>query len=145
MHSLILTVTVICLAAIFYGAYCLYRKDRTKFNPAAPRAYRNRAVIATKPEVYCAHTDRPCRDRTFIFKYMYIENQWRAYVLRAPSAGGRKWNTFLTHLCPDWGNYCEGNFHISWNTPVTSMKDMQAIAHKWGDLYLRYIETGQRF
>lgn len=85
-----------------------------------------------------------CKDRKFIFKYMYVKGRWRAYVLRQPDIRGREWNTHIAHLDPDWGSYCNGCLHIDWVQPIKKLEDMQKVAHYWAGLSFRYIETGTR-
>lgn len=109
------------------------------------RVYQNGSINETKHSVYYAYSNNPEQDNRFVFKYMQIDGNWRAYVLRTPSHKERLWDNFHTHLDPDWGNYCGGARHVDWDTPVKTISDMQKISWRWADLCLRYIETGKQF
>lgn len=119
------------------------------------RVYTGGSVIETTPETYFANLNVVnlhgisrmkafCKDRKFIFKYMYVKGRWRAYVLRQPNTKEREWNTFIAHLDPDWGNYCDGCLHVDFDVPIKDLPEMQKVAHIWADLCFRYIETGTR-
>lgn len=119
------------------------------------RAYIGENAVETTPETYYANSNALsmhgisrikvlCKDRKYIFKYVYVKGRWRAYVLRQPDTKGREWNTFIAHLDPDWGDYCDGCLHVDWDQPIKKLEDMQKVAHYWADLCFRYIETGTR-
>lgn len=87
------------------------------------RVYTGGNVIETTPETYFANLNVVnlhgvacmkafCKDRKFIFKYVYVEGRWRAYVLRQPDTRGHEWNTHIAHLDPDLGNHCNSYLHI---------------------------------
>lgn len=118
------------------------------------RVYMGGNVIETAQETYFANPTKIdlhgvsrmkvlCKDRKFIFKYVYVGGRWRAYVLRQPDTKER-WNTFIAHLDPDWGNYCDGCLHVDFYPPIIKLEEMQKVAHIWADECFQYIETGRR-
>ena len=100
------------------------------------------ATEETGPMIYYANVPRGRRasDKEFRFNYRKVGGSWRAYIVRMPSLGGRSDGLAATHRHIDNGHY-----YICWDTPVSTLQDMQNISRAWGDGILKYILTGERF
>ena len=65
----------------------------------------------------------------------------RAYILRMPSLCGRPSDGHTTHRWSD----ADGNHWVCWDSPVTSLTEMQSVSRLWADSVQEYIATGKRF
>lgn len=77
--------------------------------------------------------------KTFRFKYVKINDSWRAYILGHTYYFGRNASAHATHRIYDNGYY------ICWDRPVAYLDDMVSISEKWAEETLRYIRTGKGF
>lgn len=97
--------------------------------------------------IYYANDLHGRTDREYRFNYKRVydssfgEYSWRAYILRMPSLAGRDPDLHKTHRWTD-GN---GHYWVCWDSPVNTLKDMQAISRVWADSVQEYIATGKRF
>jgi hypothetical protein len=108
---------------------------------------RPRSQNATAPGVYYADNPHGRKDCAYRFDYKYVYDTqlntktWRAYILRMPSLCGRSGDGHSVHRWSD----ANGNYWVCWDSPVNSLKDMQAISRFWANNVQEYIATGKRF
>ena len=95
----------------------------------------------TGPMVYYANNPHGRKDCEYRFNYKKVGNTWRAYILRMPSLCGRDSDLHKTHRFTDG----HGTYWVCWDTPVNSLKDMQAISRVWANSVQEYIATGKLF
>lgn len=90
--------------------------------------------------VYLANGN--ARDNVFLFnyRYVYVSGSWRAYIERMPDLQGRDASGHKTHRLWDGDKP-----YVCWDTPVSTLEDMQTVSKVWGDNIIRYIRTGQTF
>lgn len=58
-----------------------------------------------------------------------------------PSLCGRPSDGHTTHRWSD----ADGNHWVCWDSPVTSLTEMQSVSRLWADSVQEYIATGKRF
>lgn len=95
----------------------------------------------TGPMIYYADNPHNRRDCEYRFNYKKVDGSWRAYILRMPSLSGRDGDLHTTHRFTDG----HGTYWVCWDTPVSSLKDMQTISRVWANNVQEYIATGKRF
>lgn len=100
-----------------------------------------RSPDETGPMVYYANNPHGRRDCEYRFNYKKVGGSWRAYILRMPSLCGRDGDLHKTHRFTDG----HGAYWVCWDSPVNSLKDMQAISRVWANSVQEYIATGKHF
>lgn len=100
-----------------------------------------RSENETGPMVYYADNPHGRRDCEYRFNYKRENGSWRAYIVRMPSLCGRSGDLHTTHRFTD----NRGRYWVCWDTPVTSLKDMQTISRVWANSIQEYIATGKKF
>lgn len=80
----------------------------------------------------------------YVFLYQFKPtsegtNGWYAYILKMPDFNGRESNTHITHRFLDKN----GTYYICWNGHVRTIEEMRSIAHRFAEIILKYIETGE--
>lgn len=90
--------------------------------------------------VYFANDNHNQRDKEYRFNYKKVSGSWRAYIIKMPSLGNRDSSGAVTHRL-----YDNGNPYVCWDSPVATLRDMQAISKVWADSIQEYIATGKRF
>ena len=97
--------------------------------------------------VYFANDKHGRADREYRFNYKRVYDSkfekycWRAYIVRMPSLCGRDPDLHKTHRFTNGNGQC----WVCWDSPVNSLKDMQAISRVWADSLQEYIATGKTF
>lgn len=141
------------LLAIFVVAagrvgYLIYQNNRHPEQAAASAAAARRDPHGeTGPMIYFANDAHGRADREYQFNYKWVydnnihANTWRAYILRMPSLGGRPSDGHSTHRWSD----ANGNHWVCWDSPITSLTEMQSVSRLWADSVQEYIATGKRF
>lgn len=109
------------------------------------RTVQSPAPIIALPEetgvmVYFANDNHNQRDKEYRFNYKKVSGSWRAYIIKMPSLGNRDSSGAVTHRL-----YDNGNPYVCWDSPVATLRDMQAISKVWADSIQEYIATGKRF
>lgn len=97
-------------------------------------------VTETPPMIYYANDRHGRGDKEYRFHYKKVGGSWRAYILRMPSLGNRDSSGVATHRLYDGGRP-----YVCWDSPVNSLRDMQAVSKVWADHIQEYIATGRRF
>lgn len=97
-------------------------------------------------EMYHSNDQHGTGNNSYLFSYKFKRSSggevgWYSYILKMPDFNGRDDSTHRTHRVKD----VDGSYYISWNGPVHTLKDMQAISHIWADKLQEYIETGKPF
>lgn len=101
----------------------------------------------TGPMIYYANDNHGREDREYKFKYKWVYDAqlsaytWRAYILRMPDLCGRPSDGHSTHRWNDGA----GNHWICWDSPLTSLSEIQSVSRVWADSLQEYIATGKRF
>lgn len=138
----------VVLAVIGITAFCkvtyqVYRSrstdDHSSNTPISSNQYRSQDE--TGPMVYYANNPHGRRDCEYRFNYKKVGGSWRAYILRMPGLCGRDGDLHKTHRFTDG----HGAYWVCWDSPVNSLKDMQAISRVWANSVQEYIATGKRF
>lgn len=93
------------------------------------------------PMVYYATRDYGLDDSEYRFKYVKVDNAWRAYIKKMPDLRGRVSSGHSTHRY--WDN--DNQPYICWDTPVTKLSEIQAVSKLWADSIQEYIATGKLF
>lgn len=99
------------------------------------------------PMIYYANDAHGREDREYKFKYKWVydpqlnAHTWRAYILRMPDLCGRPSDGHSTHR---WNDEA-GNHWICWDSPLTSLSEIQSVSRVWADSLQEYIATGKRF
>lgn len=97
--------------------------------------------------VYYANDRHGRSDREYRFNYKKVYDTqfqkycWRAYIVRMPSLCGRDPDLHKTHRFTNGS----GQYWVCWDSPVNTLKDMQAISRVWADSLQEYIATGKLF
>ena len=97
--------------------------------------------------IYFANDAHGRADREYQFNYKWVydnnvhANTWRAYILRMPSLGNRPSDGHSTHRWSD----ANGNHWVCWDSPISSLTEMQSVSRLWADSVQEYIATGKRF
>lgn len=97
--------------------------------------------------VYFANDKHGRSDREYRFNYKRVYDSnfqkhcWRAYIVRMPSLCGRDPDLHKTHRFTNGS----GQYWVCWDSPVNTLKDMQAISRVWADSLQEYIATGKLF
>ena len=141
------------LLAIFVVAagrvgYLIYQNNRHPEQAAASAATARRDPHGeTGPMIYFANNAHGRTDREYQFNYKWVYDgtlhayTWRACILRMPSLCGRPSDGHTTHRWSD----ADGNHWVCWDSPVTSLTEMQSVSRLWADSVQEYIATGKRF
>lgn len=141
------------LLAIFVVAagrvgYLIYQNNRHPEQAAASAATARRDPHGeTGPMIYFANDAHGRADREYQFNYKWVYDgslhayTWRACILRMPSLCGRPSDGHTTHRWSD----ADGNHWVCWDSPVTSLTEMQSVSRLWADSVQEYIATGKRF
>ena len=95
-------------------------------------------VNETGTVTYYAKNPHGLADKEYRFYYKKVGDSWRAYILRTPSLRNRDASGYSTYRIYDRN----GSAYVSWNYPVKSLADMQAISKVWADYLQEYIATG---
>lgn len=97
--------------------------------------------------VYFANDKHGLSDREYRFNYKRVYDSnfqkycWRAYIVRMPSLCGRDPDLHKTHRFTNGS----GQHWVCWDSPVDTLKGMQAISRVWADSLQEYIATGKEF
>ena len=147
-------VYVILIAIGFVAAckisYMLFKKSQNESTSVATQTQSNstkRNSNETGVMVYYANDRHSRSDREYHFNYKRVYDSnlqkytWRAYIVKMPSLCGRDPNLHKTHRFTN-GN---GQYWVCWDSPVNTLKDMQAISRVWADSVQEYIATGKLF
>ena len=78
----------------------------------------------------------------FVFRYIYVDSSWRAYIVSGPSYGYRSTDMHYTHRYYD----ASRNMHyVCWTRPLTRFADVIEISKVWARETTKYIATGEGF
>ena len=110
--------------------------------PSSRDATRSSEDTETDEMIYFANGGDQ-NDKEYRFKYKKVRGAWRAYITRTPSFRGRDTSGAVTHRYFDTDDHNKP--YICWDTPIYSLKDMQAVSRHWADCIQKYIATGERF
>lgn len=129
---------------------CQNRSDTSNAINATSRSQQNKSYDQMKirsnslselgPVVYFANNNHGLTDREYCFEYKKSNGTWRAYILRMPSLMGRNPSGLVTHRLFDGDKS-----YVCWDSPVSSLKDMQTISKVWAECMQEYIATGKSF
>lgn len=131
-------------------SYMLFKRSQNESTSVATQTQSNstkRNLNETGIMVYYANDRHGRSDREYHFNYKRVYDSnfqtytWRAYIVKMPSLCGRDQNLHKTHRFTN-GN---GQYWVCWDSPVNTLKDMQAISRVWADSVQEYIATGKPF
>lgn len=145
----------VILIAIGITAVCkitsMIIKKRNRQSSTTTTAHQNapehRNANETGAMVYYANDRHGRSDREYRFNYKKVYDTqfqkycWRAYIVRMPSLCGRDPDLHKTHRFTNGS----GQYWVCWDSPVNTLKDMQAISRVWADSLQEYIATGKLF
>ena len=145
----------VILIAIGITAICkitsMIIKKRNRRSSTTTTAHQNapehRNANETGVMVYYANDRHGRSDREYRFNYKkeydskFQKYCWRAYIIRMPSLCGRDPDLHKTHRFTNGS----GQYWVCWDSPVNTLKDMQAISRVWADSLQEYIATGKLF
>ena len=78
----------------------------------------------------------------FVFRYIYVDSSWRAYIVSSPNYGHRSTSMGDTHRYHDSNR----NMHyVCWTRPLTRFADVVEISKLWARETAKYIATGESF
>lgn len=136
----VIGITAVC--KVIYQVYQSRSVDSHSSNAVTPvSSNQRRSQDETGPMVYYANNPHGRKDCEYRFNYKKVDGSWRAYILRMPSLCGRDGDLHKTHRLTDG----HGSYWVCWDSPVNSLKDMQAISRVWANSVQEYIATGKRF
>lgn len=136
----VIGITAVC--KVIYQVYQSRSVDSHSSNAVTPvSSNQRRSQDETGPMVYYANNPHGRKDCEYHFNYKKVGGSWRAYILRMPSLCGRDGDLHKTHRFTDG----HGSYWVCWDSPVNSLKDMQAISRVWANSVQEYIATGKRF
>ncbi len=87
-----------------------------------------------------AHVTYDYRGRKYTFRFEYrhsLTKGYRAYIIEAPSYGGRSESLQDTHRIRDGEEY-----YICWNQKIRKREQMDAVAELWSKATVMYIANG---
>jgi len=78
----------------------------------------------------------------FVFRYIYVDTSWRAYIVSSPGYGYRSTSMGDTHRYYDTGRSMH---YVCWTQPLTRFADVVEISKVWARETAKYIATGESF
>ena len=79
------------------------------------------------------------RRMEFVFRYLYVDSSWRAYIISSPSYDYRSTAGEYTHRYYDESRKL---FFVCWTRDLAKFDDIVTVSKMWANGTAKYIDTG---